>query len=143
MTHGALITLTPTVLECDHLLVLTLLDYFTRHLRASNRRIAVGKLFPVNVHQHVLKSELLACVALEQIDVDRVAFSDSILSPSCFDDCVRHGPREKSGNIHGDGRLTSEIPRTLTKSGLRPWTRLPFQLLFSSRDYQRDFAFRG
>ena len=51
----------------------------------------------VGMHQHVVEGELLARLAFEQIDVDRVAFCDAILSAACFDNCVSHSLWEKSG----------------------------------------------
>ena len=70
----------------------------------------MGQLLAVHMHEHVVKGELVTRFTLEQIDVNRVALSNSILSAACSDDCVRHGPLEKSRNIHGDRLLTSENP---------------------------------
>jgi hypothetical protein len=57
------------------------------------------ELFAIGVEEHVIESQLLAGLALEQIDVDRVAFRDSILPATCFDDCVRHSLGKRAAKV--------------------------------------------
>src|SRR5689334_13537384 len=97
MTNRTMIAFAPTILESNNLFALPLLDHFTSNLGAGHSGVPVSELFGLGVHQHIVESELFACFTLEQIDIDRVSFGDTILSAASSDDCVCHGLREKSG----------------------------------------------
>jgi hypothetical protein len=56
----------------------------------------VSEFLAFGMHQDIVEGELLARFTLEQIDIDRVAFGDSILSATGSDNCVRHSLWEKS-----------------------------------------------
>ena len=72
------------------------------------------ELFAIGVEEHVIESQLLAGLAFEQIDVDRVAFRDSILPATCFDDCVRHSL----------GKRAAKVPRRRDFDKWKSWLRL-------------------
>jgi len=99
MTNGAVISFAPAIFESDDLLILALLDYFTGYLR-PRKWASVADFVAVGMHQDILESELLARFTFEQIDIDRVAFGNPILSATGPDNCVRHSLGKRAGNIH-------------------------------------------
>jgi hypothetical protein len=48
------------------------------------------KVFPVGVHQDIAKRRGLPRLNVEKIDIDCIAFRDTILSAASFDNCVSH-----------------------------------------------------
>jgi hypothetical protein len=57
----------------------------------------MGDLFAIRVKQHLVKAQLLACLAPEQVHVYDIAWRDAILPTAGFYDCVSHKePRKKS-----------------------------------------------
>src|SRR5262245_51558197 len=97
MTNRAVITFAPAIFESDDLFSLALFNHFAGDLCARDRRVPVSKFLAFSVHQDIVESELFTCFPLEQIDVDRIAFGNPILSAPGSDDCVCHGLWEKSG----------------------------------------------
>jgi hypothetical protein len=111
MANGPMIAFSATILEGDDLLVLALLNYFSRDSGAIDEWTAVREVVAIAMEQDVAKSGFLARFAFEQIDIDYVALGDAMLSAACFDNCVSHSEGEFSGGkaaqIHTD-RQTSQ-----------------------------------
>ena len=97
MTNRAVVAFAPAILECNNLFSLALLDHLAGNLRAGDRRVPVSEFLALGMHQDIVEGELLARFTLEQIDINRVAFGDSILSATGSDNCARHSLWEKSG----------------------------------------------
>src|SRR4029077_13484794 len=88
--NRAVIAFAPLVLERDDLLVLPLLDNFSRHLCSGDERVALRHVISVGKHQYVAKRRGLARIDIEKIDINRVAFRDAKLPASGLDNCVSH-----------------------------------------------------
>src|SRR4029077_13348929 len=88
--NRAVIAFAPLVLERDNLLVLPLLDNFSRHLCSGDERIAVCDVISVGKHQSVTEGRSLARIDIEKIDINRVTFRDAKLPASGLDNCVSH-----------------------------------------------------
>jgi hypothetical protein len=50
----------------------------------------VSDLLAIGVHQDVGEHDLLTCLGVQQINIDRVAFRDAILPATGLDDCKSH-----------------------------------------------------
>lgn len=103
MTNRAVVAFAPPIFECDNLFSLKLLDDLAGNLRAGDRRVPVSEFLALGMHQNIVEGELLTRFTVEQIDIDHVAFGDSILSATGSDDCVRHSLWEKSGKYPRSG----------------------------------------
>ena len=89
MADRAVITFSPSKFVGDDLFIFALLDHFRGHFCPIDRR-AVSDLLAVGMHQDLGDHDLLACLGVEQIDVDRVAFRDAILPATGLYDCKSH-----------------------------------------------------
>jgi hypothetical protein len=85
MADGAVIAFAAPVFKGHHLLVFALLDDFRGNFSAWG----MTDLVPVYVHDDLERCGFTR-FGVEQIDIDGVAFCDSILSSACFDDRVSH-----------------------------------------------------
>src|ERR1043166_1469811 len=90
MAHGPVVPFPAAIFESDDLLVLALLDHFTSDGRALDQGTAMGELVAIAVKEHVAESSFLACISLEEIDIDNIALRDAMLSAACFNNCVSH-----------------------------------------------------
>src|SRR5947207_14830041 len=96
MPNRAVITFAPSVLKCDHLLVLALFENFSSDLRSGNERTPVCHVFSIGKQQHLAEGRVLARIDIQKIDVDRVAFRDAKLPATGLDNCVSHKLSEKA-----------------------------------------------
>lgn len=70
------------------------------------------KVFPIGIHQDIAERGGLPRLNVEKIDIDCIAFRDTILPAASFDNCVSHKafPRRKSrAKFHRSAALTSGI----------------------------------
>ena len=104
MTDRAVITFAAAIFESNDLLVLPLFHHFSGDFGSGNKRRSVGNLVPIGVHKD-FKCHLFTCIEIEKVDIDRVAFSDAVLTTTSFDNSVGHKKEV----------LLGEKPRTL------PW----------------------
>ena len=108
MADCAVITFAAAILEGDDLLVLALLDDFTRDGGTFDERTAVREIVAVAMKQDVAENGFFARFTLEQIDIDNVALGNAMLSAACFDNCVSHTEKYfggKAAQIHTDASL--------------------------------------
>ena len=108
MAHGPVVTFAAAILERDDFLVLPLLDDFARHSGAFDQWTAMGEFIAIAVEQDIAKNGFFTRFALEQIDIDNVAFGNAMLSATCFDNCVSHTEKYfggKAAQIHTDAWL--------------------------------------
>jgi hypothetical protein len=89
MPHRAVITFSSSKFVGDDLFIFALLHHFRGDFCAVDR-CAVSDLLAIGVHQDVGEHDLLTCLGLQQIDIDRVAFRDAILPATGLDDCKSH-----------------------------------------------------
>jgi hypothetical protein len=71
-------------------------DDLSRDLCPFNRT-AVSNIVAIGVHEHVSQSRGFTRLDLEEIDVHRIAFRDSVLSSASPDYCVSHKRRMRFG----------------------------------------------
>ena len=90
MPDRAVIAFAPFVFERDHLFVFALLNDFGGNLRPRNQRVTMRHVFAVGMKKHFAKRGGFARLNVQKIDIDRVAFGHTMLSPAGFDNCVRH-----------------------------------------------------
>jgi hypothetical protein len=95
MTNRPVITFSAAKFKCDHFFVFALLDHFCRDLRTSYEGTSVRQFFTIGMKEHIAKDGLFPDFRFEQIDIDRIAFRDPILSAAGLENCVSHG-RKKS-----------------------------------------------
>ena len=95
MTNRPVITFPAAKFKGDHFFVFALLHHFCRDLRTSNEGTSLRQFLAIGMKEHIAKDGLFPDFRFEQIDIDRIAFRDPILSPASLDNCVSHG-REKS-----------------------------------------------
>src|SRR5436190_24053655 len=114
MADGSVITFPASILERDDFLVLPLLDDLACDGGPFDQRTAVSKILPVAMEQDVAKSGFIARLALEEVDIDNVAFGDAMLSAACLDNCVSHS----CGNLLGKSRAKSHRCAGLTRGNV-------------------------
>src|SRR6266540_6294628 len=100
------------------------------------------KLFPVGIHQDIAERRALPRLNVEKIDIDCIAFRDTILPAASFDNCVSH--KVFSGE---KGRAKFHRTRALTRGKVgavhlnrperRHWTERVIEV---NRPYQRQSA---
>jgi hypothetical protein len=107
VTNGAVITLAPPKFESDDFFVFALLNHLCGDLCARDQRVTVRQIFAVGIHQHIAERRRFARIDIQKIDIDRVAFRDSILPAASLDNCVSHKrfQGEKAAQIHTEARL--------------------------------------
>jgi hypothetical protein len=94
MPDRAVIAFAPFVFERDHLFVFALLEDFGGNFGTGNERVAVRHLFTVGMKEHFAKRGGFARLDVQKIDIHRVTFGHTMLSPACLNNCVSHN-REK------------------------------------------------
>src|SRR3954468_6234632 len=131
MSDGAVITFAAAIFESNDLLVLALLDDFACNGCPLDQRAAVGDLVAIRVEKHIGEHPFFAGLFIEKIDIDDVAFRDTVLPAACFDNCVSHKRKSRvllrgksRAKSHGCAALTSGKPqrrsRGLSASAWRP-----------------------
>src|ERR1051326_4433486 len=90
MPDRAVIAFAPFVFKRDHLFVFALLDDFGGNFGTGNEWVAVRHLFAVGMKEHFAERSRFAWLNVQKIDIERVAFGYTMLSPACFDNCVSH-----------------------------------------------------
>jgi hypothetical protein len=90
VADGAVIAFAPFVFKRDHLFVFALLDDFGGNFGTGNEWVAVRHLFAVGMKEHFAERSRFAWLNVQKIDIERVAFGYTMLSPACFDNCVSH-----------------------------------------------------
>ena len=147
MPDGAVITFAASKFERDDLFVFALLDDLGRYFRAVDRT-AVRDFVAVGIHQYVAESRRLSRLNVQKIDIDRLAFRDTILPAAGFDNCVSHNRKricwgKSRANSHRCAALTSGkvYPRAVAAS-LRDARTFRIAKRLQCRNYEHNLAFR-
>ena len=111
MPHRAVVALPALVFERNNLLVLAVFDDFGGNFGAFNGT-AVRHMVAIREHEHVTQRGGFARFDIQKIDINRIAFCDTILAPTGFDNCVSHKREcvsrgESREKFHTSGGLTS------------------------------------
>jgi len=112
MPDGPVIAFSAAILESDDLLILALLDDFTRDGGAFDERRAVSEMVPIAVKKNIGEYPFFTHFSIEEIDINDVAFCHPMLSTAGFDDCESHGLGKSRAQSHGWALLTSGMSFT-------------------------------
>src|SRR5207253_6291408 len=136
MPNCAVIAFAPLILERDNLLVLALLDHFSRYLCSGNDWVPMRHVLSVGKHKDITEGRCLAGIDIEKIDIDRVAFRDAKLSASGLNNCVSHkkfGRKAAQSSIDGRAWQTESMrlaPEALChfQPGAKPQEKIGLRL---------------
>jgi len=134
MTDRAVITFAASVFESDDLLVFSLLNHFGGDFSAAGN----VDLAAIDVSNHFERSRL-ARLNVQKIDIDRLAFRDTILPSTSLDDCVGHKVfswEKKPRNVSQNGSFGKQKGRGGSPN--RPWR---LGLIADTRDQNYYLAF--
>src|SRR5436305_15196806 len=96
MADGAVISFAAPVFESDDLFVFALFHDFGRDLSG------IAELTAIDMHQH-LKRGRLAGFNIEKINIERIAFGNTVLPSAGLNNCVSHkvavSGEKKAGNV--------------------------------------------
>jgi len=129
MPDRAMVTFPAAIFKRDHFFIFALLEY----LRGRFGAAAMRDFLTIDMHQY-FKSRALAGLGIKKIDIDRIAFRDTILSSTGFNNCVGHNSK-------------LELPLSLMageKAAQNPTAGLAWQAeRLSGRDQENDLALWG
>jgi len=90
MSNCPVIAFAPLVLKRDDFLVLALFENFSSYFCTGDEWVSMRHVFSVGKQQHITEGGSFAGFYVQNIDVYRIAFRDTKLPASSFDNCVSH-----------------------------------------------------